>query len=168
MYGHFSKSDLQKELEMIQVHIATLTQLTKLLLPPMLTQKYGRILNVGSTGSFSPGVYNAVYCATKAYILSFSEALSEELKGTGITVTTLCPGATRTEFAQRAFMTESRIHHFAGMNPEKVAKSGYNALMKGKRVVVSGLINKMLVFSIRFTPRNLVAMVSKYLMSERG
>jgi short-subunit dehydrogenase len=92
VYGPFSDTDLEREGAMIHTNVIALTELTKLLLPGMLERRYGKIMNLGSTGSFAPGPFNAVYCATKAYILSFSEALAAELKGTGVTVTALCPG----------------------------------------------------------------------------
>jgi uncharacterized protein len=108
-YGPFHETSLERKLQMIQVNVAELTQLTRLLLSGMLERNSGNILNIGSTASFAPGPFVAVYSATKAYVLSFSEALAEELKGTGVTVTVLCPGSTETEFAERAKMTESRI-----------------------------------------------------------
>jgi short-subunit dehydrogenase len=108
-YGPFLETDLHKELQMIQLNIVSLTSLTKLLLPAMIIRKSGKILNVGSTGSFVPGPLNAVYCATKAYVLSFSDAIAEELKGTNVTVTTLCPWATKTEFAQRASIEDIKL-----------------------------------------------------------
>lgn len=100
--GFFCATDLSKELDMIQVHIKSLTELTKLFLPQMIERESGRILNLGSTGSYMPCPCDAVYAATKAYVLSFSSALYHELKGTGVTVTCLCPGATRTSFAEKA------------------------------------------------------------------
>lgn len=168
-YGQFSKTDLGKELEMIQLHISALTKLTKLFLPGMLERGQGRILNVGSTGSFTPGgPFNAVYCATKAYVLSFSEAISEELKGTGVTVTTLCPGATSTEFASRARIEDLRLFRFkcGVMSARRVAKIGYQALMKGKRSVVAGMANKLTVLLLKWMPRRVMTTTAGYLMSK--
>jgi len=109
VYGNFYETDATKELQMIEVNLVSLTQLTKLLLPDMRKRGYGRILNLGSTGSFISTPYNAVYSATKAYVLSFSEAIAEELQGSGITVTVLCPRATKTEFQKRANMEDVRL-----------------------------------------------------------
>lgn len=163
VYGPFSETDWQKELEMLQVNLITLTHLTKLFLPMMIERQSGKILNVGSTGSFAPGVFNSVYCATKAFVLSFSEAIAEELRGSGVTVTTLCPGFTKTEFAKRANMIN--VFPNNAMSSDKVAKVGYNALMKTKTSVVAGFANKFTIFSLRLMPRNLVASISRYMMS---
>lgn len=166
-YGNIYETDLQKELQMIQVNMVALTCLTKLLLPGMLEKKYGKILNVGSTGSFAPGPLNAVYCASKAYVLSFSEAIAEELRGTGVTVTALCPGATKTEFARRANMEDVKIFRGRLMDAGKVAEIGYRSLMSGKTSVVAGMANCLMIFSLRFTPRNMVAKVSRCMLSRR-
>jgi short-subunit dehydrogenase len=163
--GPFSETNLQKERQMIQVNIVALTQLTKLFLPAMLTRNFGRILNVGSTVSFLPGPGDAVYCATKAYVLSFSEAIAEELRGTGVTVTTLCPGPTKTEFAARADMTDSKIFQGRVSSAQEVAEAGYRALMHGRTTAVVGWANKLLIFSLRFSPRSVVARISKSLLS---
>ena len=167
VYGAFSSTDWTEEQKMIQLNMITLTHLIKLFLPEMLKQKYGKILNVGSTGSFVPGPYNAVYCATKNYVLSLSEAIAEELQGTGVTVTALCPGGTRTEFADKADIKDTWVHTFGVMEAIKVAEVGYKALMKGKRSVIPGMFNKMQIFSSRFTPRILVTKISKYMMKKK-
>lgn len=164
-YGPFLETDLDRELQMIHLHIVALTHLTKLLLPEMTRRNHGKILNIGSTGSFAPGVFNAVYCASKAYILSFSEAIAEELRGTGVSVTTLCPGPTSTEFAQRAGMGDVRIFRGKLMDARAVAEVGFTSLMNGKSTVVPGLPNKLTVFSLRLAPRTLVAKISRSLMS---
>ncbi len=166
-YGLFSETRLEKETEMIQTNIASLTGLTKLLLPGMIRRGRGRIMNVGSTGSFVPVPKNAVYAATKAYVLSFSEAIAEELKGTGVTVTTLCPGATMTRFAERAGMGDVKLFQSGVMDPATVAKIGYRALMRGKRSVVAGWANKIMVSSMQFVPTCLVLKVGMKVM-ERG
>lgn len=167
VYGLFAKNDLTKELQMIQINLTTLTQLTKLFLPGMIERQNGKILNIGSTGSFAPGVYNAVYCATKAYVLSFSEAIAEEIEGTGVTVTCLCPGATQTDFISKAGMDNVNLFQSQVMDAATVAKIGYEGLMKEKRVVVAGLANKLTVFSIRFAPRWFVTKSSKRMMAQR-
>ena len=151
---------------MMQVNMVALTQLAKLFLPAMLNRNYGKILNVGSTAAFIPGPLDAVYCATKAYVLSFSEAIAEEVRGTGVSVTTLCPGPTRTEFAERSDMTDTKIFKGRLSSAAEVAQEGYGALMRRRRTLVVGLANKLLVFSLRFSPRNLVARVAKSLLSD--
>lgn len=165
VYGPFWETDAQKELQMIQVHIATLTHLTKLFLPGMIQRHFGKILNVGSTASFTPGPLDAVYCASKAYVLSFSDAIAEELRGTGVTVTTLCPGPTKTEFAERAHMTDAKVFQGELSSAAEVAKAGYRALMRGRTSVVVGTGNKLLTFSVRLTPRDLVARIAKSILS---
>jgi short-subunit dehydrogenase len=166
VFGPFSETDSQEELQMIQVNMVTLTQLTKIFLPGMLKRNSGKILNLASTASFTPGPGDAVYCATKAYVLSFSEAIAEEVKGTGVTVTALCPGPTQTEFAERARMTDTKIFNGSLSSAPEVARGGYRALMRGDRVAVIGLANKLLVFSLRFWPRGLVTRVAKTLLAK--
>jgi uncharacterized protein len=163
LYGRFAGNDLLLELEMIQVNIAALTSLTKLALPGMLERKYGRIMNVASTAGFQPGPLMAVYYATKAYVIMFSEAIANELKGSGVTVTCLCPGATATRFADRANMEQSRLFKMGAMNSQNVAKAGYNGMMAGKTMVVPGFVNKALAMSVRFSPRKLVTAISRSL-----
>ena len=163
LFGHFSETDLIKELQMIQVNLVSLTHLTKLFLPEMLKYGYGKILNVGSIGSFTPNPLSAVYGATKAYVLSFSEAIAEELQGTGITVTALCPGPTKTNFHKRAQVDDTKHE---GMDARTVAEIGYRSLLKGRRIVIPGIFNKLQIFLTRFMPRNLIAKIAKNLMSE--
>jgi len=157
LYGAFSETDLADELNMIQVNIVALTHLTKLVVRKMVARKQGRILNVASTAAFQPGPLMAVYYATKSYVLSFSEALANELEGTGVTVTALCPGPTRTGFQARAQMEDSKLVRGKEiMTAEEVARSGYAGLMKGKTVVIPGMSNKMLAQAVRFLPRKAV------------
>jgi short-subunit dehydrogenase len=165
LFGHFATTELGKELEMIQLNIATLTALTKKVLPGMIQRRKGRILNVGSTGSFQPAPLMAVYGATKAYVLSFSEAIANELAGTGVTVTALCPGPTETGFVAAAKMGPSRM--FKGpavMSSPEVARIGYRALMAGRRVMVPGMFNKIGAFFAQIGPRGMVASIARYLM----
>ena len=166
VYGRFSDSNWSEDHKMIQLHMVTLTHLIKLFLPDMLRRKNGKILNIGSTGSFVPGPLNAVYCATKNYILSLSEAIAEEINGSGVTVTALCPGGTKTEFAEKANIKNSSVHFFEVMEANRVARIGYKALMKGKRVVIPGMLNKTQIFSIRFTPRIVTSKLIKLMMSK--
>jgi short-subunit dehydrogenase len=157
LYGAFAETDVVDELAMIQVNIVALTHLTKLLVPRMVARKQGRILNVASTAAFQPGPLMAVYYASKAYVLSFSEALANELAGSGVTVTALCPGPTRTGFQARAQMEESKLVRGKEiMTAEEVARAGFDGLMKGKTVVIPGVGNKMLAQAVRFLPRTTV------------
>ena len=162
--GPFSETSIEKELQLLQVHVAALTHLTKLFLPAMLRNGYGKILNLGSTGSFAPCPLDAVYCASKAYILSFSHALRAELSGTGVSVSTLCPGATRTEFARKANMESALLFRRFTMDPETVARIAYRGLMKDKKAIIPGLYNRMLVSSIPLTPGFILDRVSKLLL----
>jgi hypothetical protein len=156
VHGAFSKTNLDDELEMMQLNMVALTHLTKLYLPQMIARGQGKVLQVASTAAFQPGPFMAVYYATKAYVLSFSEALHEELKGTGVTVTTLCPGATVTGFAERANMNSSKLFLKGAMQSKPVAEEGYRAMMSGKPLVITGLRNKLMTFSERFAPRSWV------------
>ena len=156
-YGLFNEIDLTSELQMMQVNVVCLTYLTKLFLKDMVKQGSGRILNLASTAAFQPGPLMAVYYATKAYVLSFSEAIANELEGTGVTVTALCPGPTESGFQQRASMEDSKL--VSGqkiMDAETVAKIGYRSLLEGKTVIIPGVKNKILAESVRFTPRKMV------------
>lgn len=131
-HGFFSETDLKKELQMIQLNIASLVHLTKLFLPRMLSRGTGKILQLGSITSFIPSPLMAVYGGTKAFVLSFSEALQNELKDTGVIVTVLCPPATDTNFFMAADAEDSRAAQGNLATPEEVAKVGYEALMKGE------------------------------------
>jgi short-subunit dehydrogenase len=161
LYGDFKDTKLDDELQMIQVNITSLTHLTKLALPGMIERRRGRILNIASTAGFQPGPLMAVYYATKAYVISFSEAIANELKPAGITVTCLCPGATATEFASRADMENSRLFKWGKMKSEDVARVGYRAMMKGRTTVIPGLKNFLLAESVRISPRKVVTAVAR-------
>ncbi len=167
LYAPFAEADGQKLIDLIQVNVTALTQLTHLLLPGMIQRRRGKILNLGSTGSFVPGPLNAVYCASKAYVLSFSEALAAELDGTGVTVTTLCPGATKTEFAARHGMQNVRLFQNA-MPADKVALIGYRALMRGKRTVVAGIDNQIQILSFKLLGPLMPLISNKSLMRMGG
>jgi short-subunit dehydrogenase len=160
--GEFATTPLDVELEMIQVNVVALTRLTKLLLPAMIARSSGRIMNVSSTAGFQPGPRMAVYYASKAYVLNFSEALAEELVGTGVTVTALCPGPVRTGFAERAGTLETRIFKSPlTMDVKPVAEAGYRGLMRGKRIVIPGVLNWLGVQANRISPRVLTAKIIK-------
>jgi short-subunit dehydrogenase len=162
-YGPFADTESQAELDMIRVNITALTELTKLALPGMLERKRGRIMNVASTAGFQPGPLMAVYYATKAYVISFSEAIANELKDSGIAVTCLCPGATETEFAKRADMEKSRLFKMGKMRSEDVARAGYQAMLSGKTLIIPGVKNWLLAESVRFSPRKLVTAIARTL-----
>jgi uncharacterized protein len=167
-YGMFAELDLEECLRQIQLNITALTHLTRLYLPAMIERgkterKGGRILNVASTAAFQPGPLMAVYYATKAYVLHFSEAIANELQGTGVIVTCLCPGPTATEFQQRAKIDGIRLTKFGTMDARTVAEDGYRALMAGKPLVISGFKNWLVAQSVRFAPRRMVAAVARKL-----
>lgn len=162
--GPFAETCWEEEMKLIQLQCLNHTRLTKLLLPGMLNRGRGGILNVCSTGSFVPGPYNAIYCAAKSFVLSFSEALAEEVSGSGVTVTALCPGGTKTTFQD--FGKRKRSFFFPLMCPSRVAAIGYKALMKGKRVVVPGMANKIQVFTLRFIPRKIAARLSGWMAAK--
>jgi short-subunit dehydrogenase len=155
---------LEESLGQIELNITALTHLTKLFLGPMLERKSGKILNVASTAGFQPGPLMAVYYATKAYVISFSEALANELSGSGVTVTCLCPGATDTEFQKRAGTEETLLFKLRPMTAKAVAQDGYRALMKGKPLVIPGLKNWLVAESLRISPRRVVTAVSRRLI----
>ncbi len=166
--GAFAAADLGKMLRMIQVNVAALTELTGLFLPGMLARKRGRVLNVGSVAGFQPGPLMAVYYATKAYVNSFSEALSAELRGSGVTATVLCPGPVETEFALAAGMHSSRVFGPGqALDARSVAEAGARAMRAGRRMVVPGLRNRLLLFAERFTPRGVVLRVVEWMQSRR-
>jgi len=170
-YGPFVDNDLEECLRQIQLNVTTLTHLTRLYLPGIIERvktsprKCG-VLNVASTAAFQPGPLMAVYFATKAYVLHFSEALANELDGTGVTVSCLCPGATATEFHKRANATGMRLLKFGAMDARTVAEDGYHAFLDGKPVVISGLKNWLLAQSIRLSPRRLVTAIARKIQEE--
>jgi short-subunit dehydrogenase len=159
IYGMFSDTDLQEELRMIQVNATSLIHLTKLFLKGMVDNGSGSILNVASVCSFLSTPLESVYCATKALVLHFSEALANELQGTGVSVTCLCPGLARTEFQKRAHMENSRIAKRKMMDAATVAEAGYKALKRGKGIVIPGLEYKFAPLFARVAPRNVVTRV---------
>ncbi|WP_028402500.1 SDR family NAD(P)-dependent oxidoreductase [Ectobacillus panaciterrae] len=159
LFGEFAETDLHQELNMIDLNIKTLTHFTKLLLPGMMKRNKGGILNVASTAAFQPGPLMAVYYATKAYVLSFTEALENELKDTNIKVTALCPGPTKTEFSNRANLHESKLFKSGVMDVKEVAAVAYQEFQKGKGIVVPGFKNKLLAGAIRFMPRKTVTAI---------
>jgi short-subunit dehydrogenase len=154
--GNFASADPKRELDMLQVNVTALVDLTSRFLPAMIARKSGRILNIGSSAGFQPGPGMAGYYATKAYVNSFTEALAFELRGTGVTATVSCPGATATEFAEVANMGSSALFALGAMGAREVAEHGFRAMMRGEPLAVAGFKNKLGVQSLRFSPRALV------------
>lgn len=161
-FGMFVETDWNKECQMINLNITTLTHFTKLYLQDMVKRRKGKIMNVASTAAFQPGPTMAVYYATKAYVLSFSEAVDNEVRDKGITITSLCPGATESGFQAAAAMEESNLVKGKKLPTSKeVAEYGYTAMLKGKTVAIHGLMNSILANSVRFTPRALVVRITR-------
>jgi short-subunit dehydrogenase len=166
--GEFAETDIERELDMIQVNIAALVHLTKLFMQPMVKRGEGRIMNVASTAAFQPGPLMSIYFASKAFVLSFSQAIDEELRDTGVTVTCLCPGTTATEFAETAGISNSRLFTpITVADAEDVAQYGYWAMMKGKRLAIPGMRNKLMVQAERVIPRALVTFLARKVQENR-
>src|SRR5207248_4346784 len=159
VFGLFTQTQLEAELEMLNVNVIALTALTKLFLRGMVERHTGRILNIASKAAFEPGPLMAVYYASKAYVLSFSEALANELRGTGVTVTALCPGPTRTGFQKRGVMEDSRLVRGEIADAASVALAGYRGLMAGKTIGIPGFSNKLIPWVARLSPRGMVTRV---------
>lgn len=166
--GAFARIAEGEILDELRLNVVALTQLTRHYLPGMLERKSGKILNLASTAAFLPGPNMAVYYATKAYVLSLSEALAYEVRGTGVTVTALCPGPTVTGFQERANVEQTLLFRFGHGDAASVAKAGFRAMMRGKRVVVPGFVNALGTMAPRMTPRALLLAVSAKLTERRG
>jgi len=165
--GPFSQAILDREVEMIHLNIRALVQLTHLFLPDMLARKSGRILNVASVAGFVPGPYMATYYASKAFVISFTEALAAELLGTGVTITASCPGPTGTEFATVAKNDKTKLFQRNVADAAPVALHAYRAMMAGKVVSIPGLMNKLIAQSTRLSPRAWLRAISARLNSKR-
>jgi short-subunit dehydrogenase len=166
VHGQFIETDLDTELRMLNLQLAATMKLTNVLLPGMVARKNGRILNVASVYSFAPVPYQAVYSACKAFMLSFSASLGEELKHTGVTVTAFCPGTTQTEFRARAGITER--NKSAGVTAESVARIAARQTLKGKSLVVPGFTNRLFVFLVRRLPFAVVPRIIRMINNARG
>lgn len=162
-FGEFKDTALAGELGMMQLNMNALVILTKLFLPDLLSTR-GRLMNVASTAAFQPGPYMAVYYATKAFVLSFTEAVASELEGTGVSVTAFCPGPTASGFQEKAAMQKSALVQGRRLpSSESVAAAGYRAMQRGRRVYIPGALNWVMAQSIRFTPRRVVTSLVKFL-----
>jgi short-subunit dehydrogenase len=168
VHGFFWKTPIDQERDTILVNVLGLTELTKLCVTGMVERRRGRVLNVASTAAFQPGPLMAVYYATKAYVLSFTEALAEELRGTGVTATALCPGPVLTGFQEKAGMADvPLLRGPIVLDVAKVARAGWRGAMRGKRVVVPGIANRVLAAGARFSPRRLSAKIARRLQENR-
>ena len=156
-YAPFAQSEWSRIEAMLRLNIEALAHLTHALLPPMVERKRGKILNVASTAAFFPGPTMATYYASKAFVLSFSEALATELEGSGVSVTCLCPGAVRSEFQERAGLVKSKLMESAMMDAPEVARAGYQATIRGQRIVIPGTMNALLTLLPRILPRKTIA-----------
>jgi short-subunit dehydrogenase len=161
--GAFAETDWAAESRLLQVNVAALAHLTKLFLPAMVRRRSGRILNVASTAAFVPGPFMAMYYASKAFVLSFSEALANEVEGAGVSVTALCPGPTRTGFAEAAGITGSNLFHGPAMGAAEVAREGYDAMMAGQSSVIAGARNRWLMRGAGLIPRRWAAAATRKL-----
>ncbi|MBU6298026.1 MAG: SDR family oxidoreductase [Alphaproteobacteria bacterium] len=163
--GSFAATDLKAQLGMIDLNIRALVELTHVYWPRMLKNGYGGVLNVASTAAFQPGPFMAIYYASKAFVLSFSEALWEEARGTGVYVSCLCPGATESDFHVRAGTDKVRLLRMGQMSAAKVARLGHRAFKANRRVKIAGLRNAFMAWSVPFSPRPLVLRLVRYLQS---
>lgn len=165
--GPFATTDWETELKMINLNILSLTRLTKLFLGDMLARGSGRILNVASNVGFQPGPNIAVYSATKAFVRQLSESVNHEIRGSGVSVSTLCPGATRTELFERGGWNLPWITRAFMLTPEDVAKAAYDGMMKGKPIIIPGWFNKLLYVFSHILPRAVVIRIADRLITKR-
>jgi len=171
VFGRFSETDWKRESDMLHLHVVTVTHLTKLVLKDMIARGSGKIMNVSSVAAFQPGPLMAIYYASKAYMLSFSEAIANELKGSGVTVTALCPGPIDTSFQESVAEHISKDDNknkinFNMANAAEIANYGYQAMMKGTTVAIPGMVNKFLSSIHRFVSRNMAAKIVRYIQEK--
>ncbi len=167
IYGEFAESSTEEQLGIVALNITALVHLTKLFLPGMIERKSGKILNVASTAAFQPGPLMSIYYASKAFVLHFSEAISNELESTGVTVTALCPGPTQTNFSKRAHTERITLFRKNTMDAKTVALIGYHGLMKGQTIVIPGFQNKLLARLVGFMPRAFVVNVVRKIQENK-
>jgi short-subunit dehydrogenase len=161
--GRFDQENPERIFSMLQVNIIALTELTRLVLPQMVARKRGKVMLVASVAAFQPGPGMSVYYATKSYVLSFGRAIAHELRGTGVTITTLCPGATTSEFAQVANQGSAIFEGPMVMTAAEVARQGYAALKAGRPQIITGLVNRIIAMSTRVTPMAILLMVAGHI-----
>ncbi len=163
LVGKFWELDEREQVNMVQLNVTALTDLTRLFLPKLIQRRRGMIMNVSSTAAFQPGPLMSVYYATKAYVLSFSEAIHNETRDFGVTVTCLCPGPTQTEFDKRAGMAGTKLFANKGqvMSARRVAEIGWNGMKRGKPLVITGALNALMAFLTRFAPIQLTASMAR-------
>lgn len=166
--GEFTELDHKRQIDMINLNVNALVSLTKLFLPDMIEKNRGGILNVGSLAGFQPGPYASIYYATKSFVLSFTEGLYEELKGTDIKVSCLAPGPVNTEFGEVSGLDKSFLFKTGTMSGKEVAEEGYRGFKKGKLIVIPGLGNRLLPLLVRIMPRFIVRMVTARLNKTAG
>lgn len=167
LFGSFAQTDWNREDQMLQLHVNTLTRLTKFFLPAMIQRGTGKILNISSIAGFQPGPFMSIYYASKAYVLSFSEAIANEVKGTGVSVTVLCPGITPTGFQSLVADGKPSMgsNKWLSISAEKVAQFGVEAMQKGKTIAIPGFINRILANLHRFLPRNTATQVMRLIQT---
>jgi uncharacterized protein len=166
IHGDFASTDIDQNIQLVNVQIDAALRLTRAVLPGMIERKSGRILNVASVYSFSPVPFQSIYAACKAFLLSFSAALHNELEGTGVTVTIFCPGVTQTEFRTRAGIGQKRTD--TGMAPEEAARIAVRETMRGTHVVVPGVVNRLFVFVVGLLPTRQVSRLVRFINRKRG
>src|SRR2546426_4748914 len=166
IHGDFASTDSDQNLRLLNVQLAAALKLTRAVLPAMIGRRSGHILNVASVYSFSPVPFQSVYAACKAFLLSFSSALENELKGTGVSMTVFCPGVTQTEFRSRAGIGQKRTS--TGMTAEAAARIAFAETLRGKHVVVPGLVNRLFVFVVQLLPDSMVAGLVRFINRQRG
>lgn len=164
-YGPQAEQGLERTLRMLRLNVGTLVDLTDRLLAPMRARRSGWVLNVASTAAFLPVPYMGVYSATKAFVLSYSQALHEELRGAGIVVTALCPGTTRTDFHRVAGLATGARNPFPSLSPETVAEAGIRGLERGKSLVVPNLLDSAWIFTGRLVPRSVPPKIAAVVFS---
>jgi uncharacterized protein len=166
IHGDFASSDIALNMELVNVQVTSMLRLTRTVLPGMIARRKGRILNVASVYSFSPVPFQSVYGACKAFLLSFSSSLKNELQGTGVTVTVYCPGVTQTEFRERAGIGQRR--QSAGMTAAEAAQIAYIETLRGKHIVVPGFLNRLYVFVAQHLPPSTVPSIVRFINRQRG
>ncbi|WP_243526756.1 SDR family oxidoreductase [Bacillus pseudomycoides] len=166
-FGFMTEVDIQKEMEYLQLNMISLTYLTRLFADDMVKRKQGKILNVASLAAFQPVPRMSMYGASKSYVLSFSEAIAEELKGTGVQVSVLCPSFTKTPLTQQFAGAGTKVFNKNMLDPQTVAKCGFEGLMKNKRVIIPGFKNKLMAKSVGLLPRKWVTIYTRKLLEQK-